>query len=94
MYVFIGGFGHSFAGPIIGALVVTFIPEVLRLADKYESVFSGAITIAIIVLAPMGLVGLLDIVRVRRGRVFSGRRGRVPERIAELVNSGSDEGAR
>jgi branched-chain amino acid transport system permease protein len=93
MYVIIGGFGHSFAGPIIGALVVTFIPEVLRLADKYELVFSGAITIAIIVLAPMGLVGLLDVVRVRIVRMLSDRR-RAVERVAEPVGPGSDEGAR
>ena len=93
MYVVIGGFGHSFAGPIVGALVVTSIPEALRLADKYELVFSGGITIAIIVLVPMGLVGLLDVLRARGGRALSDRR-RVAERMAEPVSPGSDEGTR
>jgi branched-chain amino acid transport system permease protein len=83
MYVVIGGIGHSMAGPMVGALVVTFIPEVLRIADQYESVFSGVITIAIIVLIPMGLLGLLDILRGRGRRTVSD-----VERVAEPAGPG------
>jgi branched-subunit amino acid ABC-type transport system permease component len=68
-YVIVGGLRHSLAGPILGALVLTFVPEIFRLADQYEPVVSGAITIAIIVLLPMGLLGLLDMVRARRRHV-------------------------
>ena len=67
-YVIVGGLRHSLAGPIVGALVITFVPEIFRIADQYEPVFTGAITIAIIVLLPMGLLGLLDMVRARRRR--------------------------
>jgi branched-chain amino acid transport system permease protein len=71
MYMIVGGIGRSIAGPIVGALVVTFIPEVLRITDKYESMFSGVVTILIIVLAPMGLLGLVDVLRTRRVRTSS-----------------------
>ena len=42
MYVFVGGLAHSLAGPIIGAIVVTFTPEYFRLAKEYESIITAA----------------------------------------------------
>jgi branched-chain amino acid transport system permease protein len=84
-YVIVGGLRHSLAGPILGALVITFIPEIFRIADQYEPVFSGAITIAIIVLLPMGLLGLVDMIRGRRRCIASPaeatRETAEPERI-------------
>ena len=43
------GIAHSLAGPIIGALVVTFIPEYLRLAREYEPIITSAAIILIII---------------------------------------------
>jgi len=59
-YVFVGGLAHSLAGPIIGAFVVTFIPEYFRVAKEYESIITGAIIILIIVFMPMGILGVYD----------------------------------
>jgi len=75
MYVIVGGIAHSLAGPIIGALVVTFIPEYLRMAKEYEPVVTSAAIILIIIFIPRGILGLtipafiqrrLEAARIRR----------------------------
>jgi branched-chain amino acid transport system permease protein len=63
MYVLIGGFGFSLAGPIVGAVVLTVLAEVLRSAQQYEVIVTGVLTVLIIMFAPQGLLGLLQ----RRG---------------------------
>jgi branched-chain amino acid transport system permease protein len=60
MYVVVGGITHTLSGPIIGALIVTFIPEYLRMAKEYEPIITGAAIILIIIFMPMGLLGLLE----------------------------------
>ena len=59
MYVVVGGLAHSLAGPIIGALIVTFIPEYLRMAKEYEPIITSAAIILIIIFIPGGILGLL-----------------------------------
>lgn len=78
-YVFVGGLAHSLAGPIIGAFVVTFVPEYLRIAKEYESIITGAIIVFIIVFMPMGILGVYD--RVVKRRV-AGRLNRAKVRDA------------
>lgn len=60
MYVVVGGLGHPLAGPIVGSLIVTFIPEYLRMAKEYEPIITSAAIILIIIFMPMGLLGLID----------------------------------
>jgi branched-chain amino acid transport system permease protein len=60
MYAVVGGLFHSLAGPIIGALIVTFIPEYLRLAKEYEPIITAIAMILIILFMPMGILGLYD----------------------------------
>jgi branched-chain amino acid transport system permease protein len=60
MYVIVGGIAHSLAGPIIGALVVTFIPEYLRMAKEYEPIVTSAAIILIIIFVPGGILGILE----------------------------------
>lgn len=60
MYAVVGGLFHSLAGPIIGALVITFIPEYLRVAKEYEPIITAIAMILIIVFLPMGVLGLID----------------------------------
>lgn len=57
MYVIVGGLGHAIAGPIVGALVVTFIPEYLRVAKEYEPIITSGAIILIIIFMPMGFLG-------------------------------------
>ena len=60
MYVIVGGLFHSLAGPIVGALVITFIPEYLRMAKEYEPIITSAAIIVIIIFMPLGVLGLFD----------------------------------
>lgn len=59
MYAVVGGLGHSLVGPIIGSMVVTLIPEYLRIAKEYEPIITSAAIILIIIFMPMGILGLV-----------------------------------
>ena len=59
-YLFIGGFTHSLAGPILGAFIVTFIPEYLQFAQTLRPIIIAAVVIFILMFLPAGLLGLWD----------------------------------
>lgn len=54
----LGGSGF-FAGPIIGGLVLTVIPELLRGAAEYKELLTGLILLALLIFLPRGVIGLL-----------------------------------
>jgi branched-chain amino acid transport system permease protein len=54
--VVIGGMG-TVSGPVIGALILTLIPEVFRFLSEYRQFMYGAVLIISIIFAPRGLVG-------------------------------------
>jgi branched-chain amino acid transport system permease protein len=56
-FIVVGGLG-SVLGSVVGALVLTLLPEALRGAKEYSDVAYGAILLGALVLAPKGLVGL------------------------------------
>lgn len=60
MYALVGGLAHNLSGPIVGALILTFVPEYLRVAREYEPIISGVITVLIIIFLPMGILSLYD----------------------------------
>lgn len=59
-YLFIGGFTHSLAGPILGAFIVTFIPEYLQFAQTLRPIIIAAVVIFILMFLPAGLLGVWD----------------------------------
>ncbi|MEP6751741.1 MAG: branched-chain amino acid ABC transporter permease [Candidatus Dormiibacterota bacterium] len=65
-FAVLGGSGNVF-GPLVGALFITTLPEIIRQAADYRDVVSGLILIAVIVFRPQGIVGRggLAIVRPR-----------------------------
>jgi branched-chain amino acid transport system permease protein len=62
----IGGSG-SVVGAVVGALLLTFLPELFRSVGQYYLVAYGVGVIAVIILAPGGIVGSLTtlVARVR-----------------------------
>ena len=56
--VVIGGIGTTW-GPVLGAAVLTFLPEVLRVSQSYYQVIYGAGIAAMIIFFPGGLLGLV-----------------------------------
>jgi branched-chain amino acid transport system permease protein len=55
----VGGMG-SIPGSILGGIVLTIIPEVLRFVGNIRLVLYGIAIVAIIVFAPKGMGGLID----------------------------------
>jgi branched-chain amino acid transport system permease protein len=60
----IGGSG-SLAGAVLGALMLTFLPEIFRSVGQYYLVFYGLGVIAVIILAPRGIAGLFAALNAR-----------------------------
>lgn len=52
-----GGFG-TVAGPAIGAFIVNWLPEVLRIAEDYRQLLLGGMLIVIVFFMPNGIVGI------------------------------------
>jgi branched-chain amino acid transport system permease protein len=75
------GGSSSIGGAILGAVLLTLLPEVLRpLKSSYIMVY-GAAVVVMIVFMPRGLAGLLDVARAR----FE-QRGRAPvPRVVETT---------
>ena len=46
IYIVVGGFG-SFAGPILGAVTLTLVPELFRVTGKYQNLIFGLILIVL-----------------------------------------------
>lgn len=59
-FIAVGGLG-SVLGSVVGAVVLTLLPEMLRGAKEYSDVVYGAILLGTLVLAPKGIVGSLTL---------------------------------
>jgi branched-chain amino acid transport system permease protein len=57
--VLIGGIGTT-GGPVLGAFVLTFLPELLRVSKAYYMLIYGCGLAALIVFLPTGLFGVLN----------------------------------
>jgi branched-chain amino acid transport system permease protein len=62
MYVLVGGIG-SFAGPIIGTVLLIIVPETFRELKTFVPYISAGILLIVVYLMPQGLVSLPRLVR-------------------------------
>jgi branched-chain amino acid transport system permease protein len=84
IYAILGGIGYVISGPIVGAAVMTFIPEFMRSAEEFTPIFTGILLIVLVMFLPRGLLSLIDrraevaegVANIRKvfGSVFSVRR--------------------
>jgi branched-chain amino acid transport system permease protein len=67
--VLAGGMG-TLAGPVVGAVVFTILPELLRASDRYRLVIYGTIIVLLVRFAPEGIWGLVlkGVGAIRRSR--------------------------
>ena len=56
--VILGGSG-TLTGPIVGAVSVTFLPEILRFADSFRLIIYGLLLVVATIFLPKGLVPLV-----------------------------------
>lgn len=54
----VGGMG-TLVGPVLGAIIFTVLPELLRPAAEYKELFSGALLLAFLIFMPGGIAGAL-----------------------------------
>jgi branched-chain amino acid transport system permease protein len=55
--LYVGGIG-TFAGPALGALIVTLLPETFRKFSEYQDLAYGAVLILILIYVPGGIASL------------------------------------
>ena len=68
-YAVLGGINYFIAGPFVGAFVMVFVPEALRVTAVYNDIITGALLIVLILFLPNGIVGtIVNAVRRRRGK--------------------------
>ena len=72
------------AGAIVGAFLLVHLPEWFRFLDKYYLIAYGAVLLAMIIVAPWGLVGGLERLRAR---IFPEAPPRAPQPVP-LVTGG------
>ena len=58
IYAILGGIGYAITGPIIGSVIMTLLPEFLRVTKEAGQVFFGALVILLILFLPKGLLSL------------------------------------
>jgi branched-chain amino acid transport system permease protein len=74
VFIVVGGFS-SFAGPIIGATVLTLVPEMFRVTGKFQMMAFGLILVVSMLLMPHGITGSWEIL-VRRRRTAAAKADR------------------
>jgi branched-chain amino acid transport system permease protein len=77
IYAILGGLAFPFWGPIVGSVLMTAIPEFLRVTEEVEPIFTGFLMILLILFLPYGLLSLL---------AFSSRgRNHVSEELFKII---------
>lgn len=60
LYAVLGGLEFYILGPAVGAVIMTFAPEFLRVIKEFEPLIMGALLLAIILFFPGGILGTLQ----------------------------------
>ena len=69
--VVLGGMG-SIPGTIIGVVILTILPEMLRIVDEYRLLFYGALLVILMIFRPNGLLGDVRVYDIKK---WWGKRG-------------------
>ena len=72
--VVLGGMG-SIPGTIIGVVLLTSLPEMLRIVDEYRLLFYGALLVILMIFRPNGLLGDVRIYDIKKWWGKKGGRG-------------------
>jgi branched-chain amino acid transport system ATP-binding protein len=86
LVVVVGGAGRTL-GPLIGSLIVVFLPEVLAGLAEYRLLVFGAGLLIVLWLAPGGIAGAIDLLLTRR-KLSSAFPSNVELALAHIARSG------
>lgn len=59
LYSVLGGLEHYLLGPAVGAIIMTFVPEYLRVINEYNTIVTGLLLIVIILFFRGGIIGIV-----------------------------------
>ncbi|MFH1089989.1 MAG: branched-chain amino acid ABC transporter permease, partial [Pseudomonadota bacterium] len=76
MYLVVGGTG-TLAGPVIGAFILTDVPELLRFFEEYRLFFYSVVLILTVIFFPQGLIGLPGFIKSKVSKYQ--KRREIPE---------------
>jgi branched-chain amino acid transport system permease protein len=82
---FLGGLSYLVIGPIAGAIIVVFLPEILRVSGNVEPIITAVIIILIVMYFPRGVLGSIDLHPLRNLR--RGGRSQPTAETAQAVGS-------
>jgi branched-chain amino acid transport system permease protein len=60
IYSILGGLGFYIFGPVVGAAIMTFVPELLRISKEIEPILTGLVLIVLVIFLPGGILSLPD----------------------------------
>ncbi|HBQ26214.1 MAG TPA: branched-chain amino acid ABC transporter permease, partial [Syntrophomonas sp.] len=63
--VVLGGMG-SIPGTILGAVILTLLPEMLRIVAEYRLLFYGALLVILMIFRPNGLLGDVRVYDIKK----------------------------
>ena len=73
-----GGLG-TVSGPIIGAVLITCMTELLRFLEDFRTLIYGVLLVVVILFFPKGIVGIAEKLKARIGMNLSTRKGKEDE---------------
>ena len=85
-YVAVGGM-YTFSGPIVGAVVLTLLPEIFRFAADYRMILYGVVVIIVVIIFPRGIVDEILYKIEKR----SSKRNKPPNNKGDLKNDWSQD---
>jgi branched-chain amino acid transport system permease protein len=58
MYALLGGLGYFIVGPLVGAGIMVFLPEYLRITDQFQPILFAVLIIIIVIFLPGGILSI------------------------------------
>lgn len=80
--IILGGLG-SIVGSVLGAILLTILPEALRGFAQYRMVIYSLLLIILMITRPQGLLGKTDLFKAWRRRLRAKREGETPAKKGE-----------
>ncbi|MCX6005885.1 MAG: branched-chain amino acid ABC transporter permease [Chloroflexi bacterium] len=72
LYAVLGGLEFYLLGPAVGAVLMTFIPEYLRVIKEYEPIVTGVLLLIVILFFPGGILGtIINSEKISGARLWS-----------------------
>ncbi len=60
MFSLVGGLNNVLAGPVVGAAIMTFIPEYLKITAEIEPILTALVIILVVIFMPLGILGVVE----------------------------------